>query len=185
MEPFVSSNSRPDQSLASCRPLSTKLKPIGEEDEDVARERQRILGGGGHTDILELKQLTKVYKRKQSPAVDRLCVGIPRGECFGLLGVNGAGKTSTFKMLMGDCVVTSGEAHLAGKSMLAKNKQLLRIEDYSVSQTTLDQVFVNFAKDQSDEDHLKDILTNRKEAVVDRSQLDSFLQDKKAKETSV
>ncbi|KAJ8371670.1 hypothetical protein AAFF_G00303460 [Aldrovandia affinis] len=70
-------------------------------------------------------------------------------------------------------------------SMLAKNKQLLRIEDYSVSQTTLDQVFVNFAKDQSDEDHLKDILTNRKEAVVDLSQLDSFLQDKKAKETSV
>lgn len=42
------------------RPVSTKLKPIGEEDEDVARERQRILGGGGHTDILELKQLTKV-----------------------------------------------------------------------------------------------------------------------------
>lgn len=26
----------------------------------MARERQRILGGGGHTDILELKQLTKV-----------------------------------------------------------------------------------------------------------------------------
>lgn len=42
------------------RPISTKLKPIGEEDEDVARERQRILGGGGQTDILELKQLTKV-----------------------------------------------------------------------------------------------------------------------------
>ncbi|KAJ8371671.1 hypothetical protein AAFF_G00303470 [Aldrovandia affinis] len=102
------------------RPLSTKLKPIGEEDEDVARERQRILGGGGHADILELKQLTKVYKRKQSPAVDRLCVGIPRGECFGLLGVNGAGKTSTFKMLTGDCVVTSGEAHLAGKSVLTE-----------------------------------------------------------------
>lgn len=44
------------------RPISTKLKPIGEEDEDVARERQRILGGGGQTDILELKQLTKVSK---------------------------------------------------------------------------------------------------------------------------
>uniref|UniRef100_A0A672MP12 P-type phospholipid transporter n=1 Tax=Sinocyclocheilus grahami TaxID=75366 RepID=A0A672MP12_SINGR len=102
------------------RPVSTKLKPIGEEDEDVARERQRILSGGGHTDILELKQLTKVYKRKQKPAVDRLCVGIPPGECFGLLGVNGAGKTSTFKMLTGDSVVTSGEAYLAGKSVLTE-----------------------------------------------------------------
>lgn len=56
------------------------LKPIGEEDEDVARERQRILSGGGQSDILELRQLTKIYKRKQKPAVDRLCVGIPPGE---------------------------------------------------------------------------------------------------------
>lgn len=36
-------------------------------------------------------------------------------QCFGLLGVNGAGKTSTFKMLTGDSLVTSGEAYLAGK----------------------------------------------------------------------
>uniref|UniRef100_A0AAY4A4F8 P-type phospholipid transporter n=1 Tax=Denticeps clupeoides TaxID=299321 RepID=A0AAY4A4F8_9TELE len=96
------------------------LKPIGEEDEDVARERQRILCGGGQSDILELRHLTKVYKKKQKPAVDRLCVGIPPGECFGLLGVNGAGKTSTFKMLTGDSVVTSGEAYLAGKSVLTE-----------------------------------------------------------------
>uniref|UniRef100_A0A7N6B5H3 ABC transporter domain-containing protein n=1 Tax=Anabas testudineus TaxID=64144 RepID=A0A7N6B5H3_ANATE len=96
----------------------TKLGPLGEEDEDVARERQRIVHGLGHGDILELRQLTKVYKRKQKPAVDRLCVGIPPGECFGLLGVNGAGKTTTFKMLTGDTVVTSGEAFLAGKSIL-------------------------------------------------------------------
>ncbi|ROL50265.1 ATP-binding cassette sub-family A member 1 [Anabarilius grahami] len=98
--------------------LSTKLSPIGEEDEDVARERQRIMSGAGQGDILELRQLTKVYKRKQKPAVDRLCVGIPPGECFGLLGVNGAGKTSTFKMLTGDSVVSKGEAFLAGKSIL-------------------------------------------------------------------
>ncbi|XP_051505257.1 phospholipid-transporting ATPase ABCA1b isoform X2 [Myxocyprinus asiaticus] len=98
--------------------LSAKLSPIGEEDEDVARERQKIISGAGQGDILELRQLTKVYKRKQKPAVDRLCVGIPPGECFGLLGVNGAGKTSTFKMLTGDSMVTSGEAFLAGKSIL-------------------------------------------------------------------
>ncbi|XP_053180211.1 phospholipid-transporting ATPase ABCA1b isoform X1 [Scomber japonicus] len=102
------------------RPVSTltKLGPLGEEDEDVARERQRIVHGLGHGDILELRQLTKVFKRKQKPAVDRLCVGIPPGECFGLLGVNGAGKTTTFKMLTGDTLVTSGEAFLAGKSIL-------------------------------------------------------------------
>lgn len=35
-------------------------------------------------------------------------------QCFGLLGVNGAGKTSTFKMLTGDTEVTLGEAWLKG-----------------------------------------------------------------------
>ncbi|XP_042560484.1 phospholipid-transporting ATPase ABCA1a isoform X2 [Clupea harengus] len=383
------------------RPIKTLLTPIGEEDEDVARERQRILTGLGQSDILEIKQLTKVYKRKQKPAVDRLCVGIPPGECFGLLGVNGAGKTSTFKMLTGDSVVTSGEAYLAGKSvltemhevhqkmgycpqfdaindlltgrehlefyailrgvpekevcevadwgirklglakymdkaagsysggnmrklstamaliggppvvfldepttgmdpkarralwncilsiikegrsvvltshsmeecealctrmaimvngrfrclgsvqhlknrfgdgytiilrvagpdpdlgpvmefiehelpgstlkerhrnmlqyqlpssltslarifsLLSNHKKQLRIEDYSVSQTTLDQVFVNFAKDQSDEDHLKDIASSKRDAVVDLSQLSAFLEDEKTKESLV
>ncbi|KAM4555209.1 phospholipid-transporting ATPase ABCA1-like isoform 2-T2 [Odontesthes bonariensis] len=108
------------------KPVSklTKLGSVGEEDEDVARERQRIVHGLGHGDILELRQLTKVFKRKQKPAVDRLCVGIPPGECFGLLGVNGAGKTTTFKMLTGDTAVTSGEAFLAGKSILREIDQV-------------------------------------------------------------
>lgn len=33
-------------------------------------------------------------------------------QCFGLLGVNGAGKTSTFRMLTGDTPITYGEAFL-------------------------------------------------------------------------
>uniref|UniRef100_A0A669C7D9 ATP binding cassette subfamily A member 4 n=1 Tax=Oreochromis niloticus TaxID=8128 RepID=A0A669C7D9_ORENI len=42
------------------------------------------------------------------------------GFCFGLLGVNGAGKTTTFKMLTGDTDVTSGEASVAGYSILTE-----------------------------------------------------------------
>ncbi|XP_033869676.3 phospholipid-transporting ATPase ABCA1-like [Acipenser ruthenus] len=102
------------------RRISAKLPPIHDEDEDVAKERQRILSGGGQSDILELKELTKVYRMKRKPAVDRLCVGIPPGECFGLLGVNGAGKTTTFQMLTGDTDVTGGEAFLNGKSVLSE-----------------------------------------------------------------
>ena len=49
---------------------------------------------------LVLMQLEKWYGNFL--AVDKLTVGVPRGECFGLLGVNGAGKTTTFKMLTGD-----------------------------------------------------------------------------------
>uniref|UniRef100_A0A663MFR7 P-type phospholipid transporter n=1 Tax=Athene cunicularia TaxID=194338 RepID=A0A663MFR7_ATHCN len=96
----------------------TAMSPIIGEDEDVAEERRRIMNGGNKTDILELQELTKIYARGQKPAVDRLCVGIRPGECFGLLGVNGAGKTTTFKMLTGDTDVTSGDAVVAGNSIL-------------------------------------------------------------------
>uniref|UniRef100_A0AAX7TCS9 P-type phospholipid transporter n=1 Tax=Astatotilapia calliptera TaxID=8154 RepID=A0AAX7TCS9_ASTCA len=100
--------------------------PAQDEDDDVAAERQRIYDGGNKADILQIRDLSKVYiliKRLISyllAAVDRICVGVPAGECFGLLGVNGAGKTTTFKMLTGDTDVTSGEASVAGYSILTE-----------------------------------------------------------------
>ncbi|XP_007428699.1 ATP-binding cassette sub-family A member 1 [Python bivittatus] len=106
------------------RPIYAKLPPVNEEDEDVIRERQRIIGGGGQSDILEIKELTKIYRMKRKPAVDRICVGIPPGECFGLLGVNGAGKSSTFKMLTGDTDVTGGDAFLKGNSILSNIQEV-------------------------------------------------------------
>ncbi|XP_059744072.1 phospholipid-transporting ATPase ABCA7 isoform X4 [Bos taurus] len=97
-----------------------KLRPLpalGEEDEDVARERERVVQGATQGDVLVLRDLTKVYPGQRTPAVDRLCLGIPPGECFGLLGVNGAGKTSTFRMVTGDTLPSGGEAILEGHSV--------------------------------------------------------------------
>lgn len=61
-----------------------------------------------------LRQVYKSRKIGSILAVDRLCLGVRPGECFGLLGVNGAGKTSTFKMLTGDESTTGGEAFVNG-----------------------------------------------------------------------
>ncbi|XP_042553053.1 phospholipid-transporting ATPase ABCA7 [Dipodomys spectabilis] len=99
------------------QPKVRLLPPLGEEDEDVARERKRVIKGSTEGDVLVLKELTKVYHGQKMPAVDRLCLGIPPGECFGLLGVNGAGKTSTFRMVTGDTLPSRGEAVLAGHSV--------------------------------------------------------------------
>uniref|UniRef100_A0AAX7W114 P-type phospholipid transporter n=1 Tax=Astatotilapia calliptera TaxID=8154 RepID=A0AAX7W114_ASTCA len=97
-----------------------KQSPAQDEDDDVAAERQRIYDGGNKADILQIRDLSKTYVGRKRAAVDRICVGVPAGECFGLLGVNGAGKTTTFKMLTGDTDVTSGEASVAGYSILTE-----------------------------------------------------------------
>jgi ATP-binding cassette subfamily A (ABC1) protein 3 len=64
---------------------------------------------------LVMKDFTKFYGNFM--AVNQLCVGVDRGECFGLLGVNGAGKTSAFKMLVGDENISAGDAWVDGLSI--------------------------------------------------------------------
>lgn len=87
-------------------------------DSDVFNEKQRIKAMS-HMEIsqqnLVLRNVTKYYNDFR--AVNQLCVGVEQGECFGLLGVNGAGKTSTFKMLTGDEAITAGDAWVQGISL--------------------------------------------------------------------
>ncbi|XP_051930370.1 phospholipid-transporting ATPase ABCA1 [Hippocampus zosterae] len=104
--------------------------PLGPEDEDVARERKRVKRGFADSDILTMIDLTKIYKAGKKPAVSRLCLGIPRGECFGLLGVNGAGKTTTFRMLTGDTSITFGEAFLNHHSALRELDRVHQLMGY-------------------------------------------------------
>jgi len=59
-------------------------------------------------------QVYVTKKMGRQLAVDRVCLGVPAGECFGLLGVNGAGKTTTFQMLTGDILPSTGDATLNG-----------------------------------------------------------------------
>ncbi|XP_063687941.1 phospholipid-transporting ATPase ABCA3-like isoform X2 [Bolinopsis microptera] len=86
------------------------------ENEDVKRERQEVLNSTLTDYTVRIENLTKVYDSGKNTltAVDHLCLGIPAKETFGLLGVNGAGKTSTFKMLTGDLPISSGSATICG-----------------------------------------------------------------------
>ncbi|MCJ8749017.1 hypothetical protein PDJAM_G00171320 [Pangasius djambal] len=109
-----------------CKPRLVAGLPrsAGEEDEDVARERERVQRGKAENDLLRICDLTKVYSGKKVPAVDRITVGVPAAECFGLLGINGAGKTTTFKMLTGDIRPSGGEAFLSGYSIRTEMRQV-------------------------------------------------------------
>src|SRR5580693_8250695 len=68
--------------------------------------------------IIRLKDLTRTFG--PLTAVDHLNLEIGRGEIFGLVGPDGAGKTTTLRMLCGLMDPSSGEAWVAGHNV-AKN----------------------------------------------------------------
>ena len=51
--------------------------------------------------IIEIRELTKIYKGAEEPAVNAISLDIFPNEIFGLLGPNGAGKTTTISILCG------------------------------------------------------------------------------------
>lgn len=49
--------------------------------------------------------------------MERISFGLDYGECFALLGVNGAGKSTTFKSLTADTSPTEGEITIDGHNI--------------------------------------------------------------------
>ena len=74
------------------------------------------------TFAVETNNLTKKYKNQT--AVNNVSLRIKHGEIYGLLGRNGAGKTSIMKMILGLSTITSGEARLLGKNIKGNEKEL-------------------------------------------------------------
>ncbi|MDR1585328.1 MAG: ATP-binding cassette domain-containing protein, partial [Prevotellaceae bacterium] len=61
---------------------------------------------------IEVEKLTKIFGA--FTAVDRISFEVERGEIFGFLGANGAGKTTAMRMLCGLLNPTSGKGRVAG-----------------------------------------------------------------------
>jgi ABC-2 type transport system ATP-binding protein len=59
-------------------------------------------------------------------AVDAITFHVERGEVFGFLGANGAGKTTAMRMLIGLLVPTSGSATVAGFDVSSQSEQVRR-----------------------------------------------------------
>ncbi|XP_053679934.1 phospholipid-transporting ATPase ABCA3-like [Anopheles nili] len=100
-------------------------------DDDVWQEKKRVkmLSDAELTNSnLVVSDLTKYYGKFL--AVNELSVSVDGSECFGLLGVNGAGKTSTFKMLTGDENISAGEAWVKGISLKSNLNQVHKVIGY-------------------------------------------------------
>ena len=74
------------------------------------------------TIAIKTSNLTKVFNG--NIAVDNLNLEIERGELFGLVGPDGAGKTTTMRLLTAIMEPTSGEAWVAGHSIIKEGERI-------------------------------------------------------------
>ena len=74
--------------------------------------------------MIELNHLSKKFGQRL--AVDDLTLKIPPGEIYGLLGHNGAGKSTAIGMMLGQVWPTSGQVSVCGFDVTAHRQKALR-----------------------------------------------------------
>ena len=72
--------------------------------------------------VLEVKELSKQYSKVL--AADKVSFDIAPGEIFALIGPNGAGKTTTIRMISTLLKPTSGDAAVAGYSVIKEPEKV-------------------------------------------------------------
>lgn len=72
--------------------------------------------------IIETRQLTKIYG--EQTVVNKVDLHVQKGRIYGLLGRNGAGKTTIMKMILGLTSVTSGEVDVFGRNIKGNEKRI-------------------------------------------------------------
>ncbi|EQC40235.1 hypothetical protein SDRG_02883 [Saprolegnia diclina VS20] len=103
-------------------------------DVDVAAEATRVAALAPTDAAVTMTGLRKVFNQgllgRPITAVDNLSIALPAGECFGFLGVNGAGKSTTLKMLLGEVLPTDGAAHLGGLHVIKDQNKARQLVGY-------------------------------------------------------
>jgi len=83
---------------------------------------------GGRVKVITANELTKKFG--DFTAVDKISFEVNKGEIFGFLGANGAGKTTAMRMLCGLSLPTSGSATVAGYDVYRQNELIKKSIGY-------------------------------------------------------
>lgn len=75
-------------------------------------------------DIIKVRHISKQFK--QIRAVDDLSFTVHKGDVYGFLGQNGAGKSTMIRMLLSLVKPTSGEIELLGKNLNTHRLEILK-----------------------------------------------------------
>ena len=78
--------------------------------------------------MIELEHVTKLYG--SIPALRDVSLHVPKGQTAGLLGRNGAGKTTALNLMTGYFPPTEGKVRIGGKDMLADPRACKRMIGY-------------------------------------------------------
>jgi len=73
-------------------------------------------------EIIRTDNITKHYGKVR--AVDGISLSVKKGEIYGFLGLNGSGKTTTIRMLLGMIHPTAGSAYICGEKVSAGSNDL-------------------------------------------------------------
>lgn len=82
------------------------------------------------TDIVEIHNLTKKFTNPDITALDNVSFNLPAGKVIGLVGPDGAGKTTLIRLLLGLLKSTSGTMSVLNLNPLTQTHQLHQIIGY-------------------------------------------------------
>jgi ABC-2 type transport system ATP-binding protein len=106
---------------ASQRKLRAKQKQILQDEMNLhelldGRSPTEPINPGG-VDMIKINHFSKKYGNSDNYAVNDFSLEVRKGEVFGFLGHNGAGKSTTIKSLVGIQSITEGEMEICGYSI--------------------------------------------------------------------
>lgn len=85
--------------------------------------------------VLNIQNLTKTFG--DTIAVNEVSLSIKKGEILGLLGANGAGKSTTMQMMLGLIEPTSGSIQIFGKDLGKERIEILKRMNFSSTYANL------------------------------------------------
>lgn len=89
--------------------------------------------------MVQLTDLSKTYNNGETVAVDRVSFSVEKGELFGLIGPDGAGKTSIFRVLTTLLLPTGGSASVNGLDVVKEYKAIRKQVGYMPGKFSLYQ----------------------------------------------
>lgn len=102
--------------------------------------------------MLEVKNLTKTYKHAKTPAISDVSFTVNNGEVFGLIGKNGAGKSTAIKCILGIHPFEKGTIVLNDIDFKKNENELKRNigyvpDNHTVYEMLTGREYVNFMAD--------------------------------------